>query len=111
MTLKETSQILTYLETLFPASTRNQTEQQKILTVQIWQAELSRYSFAQVQEAVRKAIREKKPNGFAPGFDEIIAQLKPAETIMLPEYDDYEERVLKFFEEKRKNETIKLKEG
>ena len=63
------------------------------MTVQIWQAELSRYSFAQVQEAVRKAIREKKPNGFA------------------PEYDDYEERVLKFFEEKRKNETIKLKEG
>lgn len=99
------------METLFPASTRNQTEQQKLLTVQIWQAELSRYSFAQVQEAVRKAIREKKPNGFAPGFDEIIAQLKPEETIMLPEYDDYEQRVLDYLEQKKRNEITKLKEG
>lgn len=101
MTAMETGQILAYIETLFPNSFRGQTDSQRKLTLNIWQQELARYSFTDVQNAVRAAIREKKANGFAPGFDEILAQLQPTDRLALPGITAWETEVIAWLESER----------
>lgn len=102
MTQKEMGQILTYLETLFPNSFRGLSDDQRKMTLLIWQNEFAGYSAADVQAAIRAAIREKKANGFAPGFDEIQAQLRPTDKLALPGIDEYEAEVVAWLEEERR---------
>lgn len=95
--------ILTYVETLFPTAFRGLTNKQRQMTLQTWNQEFAQYSFFDVQNAVRAAIREKKPNGFPPGFDEIIAQLPISGQLTLPGIDEYEAKVVEWLEQQRRS--------
>lgn len=102
---------MAYLETLFPQSYRCLSNEQRKLTAMVWQQELASYSFSEVQTAVRTAIREKKASGFAPGFDEILAQLRTTEVKALPGIDEWEAEVLAWLEERRRSGAYQLEDG
>lgn len=73
MTKEETIKIMAILKAAYPTYYKDQTQEEALVSVGVWQATLIEYDYKAVSEAVKQLIKTMK---FAPSIAEIIEKIE-----------------------------------